>query len=114
MLRSASRSGRTGGRTDLSMTWLIRLAGPIGFCGYRDLRFQLEEVLFADPADVHKVFDFLERPVVLAILDDSGCRLGANARKHFEVGRRRRVDVDRAGERGFRAGTTAGLRRPGT
>ena len=40
----------------------------------RDLALQLEKVLLADAADVHELLDFLERAVLLPVLDDPASR----------------------------------------
>jgi len=55
------------------------LAGAIRlWCADRDEGFQLQKVLLADAGDVHQFLDLLERPVLLAVLDDPGRRLGAD------------------------------------
>src|SRR4051812_42010613 len=75
---------------------------------HADLRLQLDEVLLADPADVHQFLDFLERAVLLAVLDDPGGRLRADAGEPLEIGRRRGVQIDDGG--GWGGGLGRGTR----
>src|SRR5712671_6070526 len=100
--RASSRLVRSGGSavavtvpatpraTASSANVAIGLPGGPAFglgAGGRDLRLQLQEVFLPDAADVHQLLDLLERPVLLAVLDDTGGRFGADARQRFELAR---------------------------
>src|SRR5215210_1595491 len=52
----------------------------------REVRLQFQETLFAEALDVHQLFDLLEAAVLLAVLEDALCRLGADAGQRFELG----------------------------
>src|SRR5262249_34984413 len=62
-----------------------------------ELSLQLEEVLLAEAAHVHQLFDLLERAVLLSVLDDAGRHLRADAGQRLEFCGRRRVDVHDGG-----------------
>src|SRR5450830_303021 len=90
--------GQTRGTTEPSPHNRLALLGRVVGLRRRDddLGLQLEEVLLADTADVHQLLDFLERAVLLAVLDDARGGLRADAGQRLELGRRCAVDVDGA------------------
>src|ERR1043166_2547808 len=63
--------------------------------GDRDERFQLEEVLLADPLHVHQVLGLLEAAVLLAILDDAFGGGLADAGQCVELRRGCGIEIDR-------------------
>src|SRR6188768_3279552 len=78
-------------------SWLrVRRIEALGRLGRADREpsLQLQEVLLADALHVHQVLDFLERTVLLAVLDDPLGHLGADAGKVFEIRSRCGVEVD--------------------
>src|SRR5439155_24543479 len=78
-----------------------------------DLRLELEEILLADAADVHQLLDFLERTVLLAVLDDPRSGLRADAGERIELRRGRGVDIDDHRGRWFWRRGRLGLRERG-
>src|SRR5262249_15038821 len=81
-----------------------------------ELRLQLQEVLLTEAADVHQLLDLLEGAVLLAVLDDPGGGLRADARERLEVGGTGGVDIDhrpRSGGRLPRGGGRFALRARG-
>src|SRR5262245_14125338 len=87
---------RRPGRQDTASALgrLSRAPGLLRLGGDRELRLELQEAFLADPLDVHQLFDLLERSFLLAVIDDAGGGLGADARKDFEFSDRRGVQVD--------------------
>src|SRR5580765_4706644 len=60
----------------------------------RDLWFQLQKTLLADSLDVHQFLDLLERPVLLAVLENLCRRLLADAGQRGEILEGGRIQVD--------------------
>src|SRR5688572_11685737 len=75
--------------------------------GDGDERLEFQEALLADALDVHQLLDLLEAAVLLAVLEDSLGRGGADAGQRFELRLRGGVQVDGRGRR------RGGLRRLG-
>src|SRR5262245_31096328 len=96
-LHARAGTARLGGRGRAARpapVSLLRLI-VIGFgIANADVILELEEVLLSDAANVHQLFDLLERTVLLPVLHDERGGLCTNAWQTIELGCRCRVDVD--------------------
>src|SRR5262245_51406799 len=88
----------TSSRTPPSLLLCVPLRAS---CCDGDLRFELEKALFTRSPHVHQVLQLFEGAILLAVLNDAGGCLSADARQRFEIARRGRVDVDDAGRSRF-------------